>query len=139
MLIHFLYLNICIHVLDPPVDCKDPGMIIESSPSTMTTVKGECLQLYCSVYGFVLCNPPFYSIWNISSPKFNGSITIHDNSTYPNYYLTVYQTEDYCIFNNQLTIQNVSLDLTEAVLACIESSDEYGKQPLSARNVTLSE
>ena len=134
MLIHFLHLHI-----EPPVDCMYPGMIIQSPPTTMTTVKGECLQLFCSVHGFVLCDHTFYSIRNISSPKFNGSINIHDNSTYPNYSLAVYQNEDYCIFINQLIIHNVSLDLNGAILTCIESIDEYGRQLLSARNVTMSE
>ena len=89
-----------IHVLDPPVDCEDPWVVIESLATIMTTVKGECLQLLCSVHGFVHRDVTIYSVWNISSPKFNGSINIHDSSTYPNYYLAVYQTEDYCIFNN---------------------------------------
>ena len=115
-------------------------MIIESPPPTMITVKGECLQLFCSVRGFVLCYSPFYSIWNISSPKFNGTINIHDNSTDPNYYLAIYQTEDYCIFINQLTICNVSLNLNGAILSCIESIDENGRQLLSTpHNVTMSE
>ena len=115
-------------------------MIIESPPPTMITVKGQCLQLFCSVRGFVLCDSPFYSIWNISSPKFNGTITIHDNSTDPNYYLAIYQTEDYCIFINQLTICNVSLNLNGAILSCIESIDENGRQLLSTpHNVTMSE
>ena len=117
-------------------------MIIESPPPNMTTVKGECLQLFCSVRGFVLCDSesPSYSIWNISSPKFNGTINIHDNSTDPNYYLAVYQTEDYCIFINQLTVCNVSLDLNGALLICIESFDKNGRQPLYIpHNVTMSE
>ena len=115
-------------------------MIIQSPPSNMTTVKGEYLQLFCSVHGFVLCDSPFYSIWNISSPKFNGSITIHDNSTDPNYSLAIYQTQDYCIFINQLIIHNVSLDLNGTILTCIESIDENGRQPLSPpHNVTMSE
>lgn len=116
-------------------------MIVESSPTNMTTVKGEYLQLFCSVYGFVLCGPPFYSIWNISSPHFERIISIHDNSTDPNYYLAIYQTEDLCIFINQLTIRNVSLDLNGTIFTCIESLDENGRQLLwkSTRNVTLSE
>ena len=115
-------------------------MIIESPPPNMTTVKGGCLQLFCSVRGFVLCDPPFHSIWNISSPKFNGTINIHDNSTDRNYYLAIYQTDDYCIFINQLTICNVSLDLNGAVLICIESFYKNGRQPLSiSHNVTMSE
>ena len=115
-------------------------MIVKSPPSNMTTVKGEYLQLFCSVHGFVLCDLSFYSIWNISSPHLKRIISIHDNSTDPNYYLAVYQTEDYCIFINQLTIRNVSLDLNGAILTCIESIDKNGRQLLSTpHNVTMSE
>ena len=113
-------------------------MIIESPPSNMLTVKGADLQLYCSVHGFVLCDLTFYNTWNISSPH-NGSRNIHDNFTDPIYYLiAVYQTENFCIFINQLTIRNVLLDLNGAILTCIESIDEYGTQLLSAHNVTMS-
>ena len=130
---------LCIHVLDPPVECMDPGMITESPPANMITVKGENLQLHCSVCGFVLCYFPFYSTWNISLPYFNGTINIHDNFTDPNYYLAIYQTEEYCVFINQLIIRNVSFDLNGAILTCIESTDEYGSHLISAFNVTLSE
>ena len=126
-------------ILDFPIDCKEPGMIIEPPLSNMITVTGECIQLHCSVHGSILCYVSYYSVWNISSPHFNRSINIHDNSTDPNYYLAVFQTEDYCIFINQLMIRNVSLDLNGAILTCIESIDEYGKQLFSARNVTMSE
>ena len=130
------------YVLDDPDHCKDPGMIVELSPRNMITVKGEYLQLFCSVHGFVLCDPTtFYSIWNISSPHFKRIISIHDNFTDPNYYLAVYQTEDLCIFINQLTIRNISLDLNGAILTCIESIyiGENERKLLSTSNVTMSE
>ena len=127
------------YVLDPPFECMDPGIIIESPPANLTTVKGENLQLQCSVHGFILCYFTIYSSWNISSPHFNGSTNIHDNSTNPNYHLAVYQTEDYCIFINELTVRNISLDLNGAILTCIESIDEYGSQVVSACNVKMSE
>ena len=119
----------------------DPGIIIESPPANMIAVKGENLQLNCSVHGFILCHFTIHSTWNISSSHFNGSINIHDNSTNPNYYLAIYQTEDYCVFINQLSIRNISLDLNDAILTCIESIDENGSQRpvLSSRNVSLSE
>ena len=110
-------------------------MIIRSSPNNVSTVKGECLQLYCLVHGFVLCDSPLYSTWNISSPGFNGTISIHDNSSNPNYYLAVYQTYQ-CVFINQLTIHNISLDLDGAILTCIES---IGSQQSFAHSVTLGE
>ena len=119
------------YVLDPPFECMDPGIIIESPPANMITVKGENLQLHSSVHGFVLCHFAIYSSWNISSSHFNGTISIHDNSTNPNYYLAVYQTEDNCVFVNQLTVCNISLDLNGAILTCIESIDEYGSQVVS--------
>ena len=134
MLIQFLY----IHVLGPPVVCMNPGVIIKSPPSSMITVKGENLKLNCSVNGTVLCNFNLYSTWNISSCHINRSINIHDNSTNPNYHLAVYQTKD-CEFINQLTIHNISLDVNEAILTCIESADENGKQLLSSSNVKMSE
>ena len=117
----------------------NPGIIIESPPAHMITVKGENLQLNSSVHGFTLCHFTIYSSWNISSLHFNGSINIHDNSTNPNYYLAVYQTEDNCVFVNQLTVRNISLDLNGAILTCIESIDEYGSQVVSACNVKMSE
>ena len=121
----------------------DKGVIIDddSSPINMITVKGENLRLYCSVHGFVLCRFEFHSTWNISSPHFNGSINIHDNSSNPSYYLAVYQTENLCIFINQLTIHNVSLHLNDAILTCIESIDENGSQRpvLSSHNISMSE
>ena len=127
------------HVLDPSFECMDPGIIIESPPANMIIVKGENLQLHCSVHGFILCYFGIYSSWNISSLHFSGSINIHDNSTNPNYYLAVYQTEDICVFVNQLTVRNISLDLNEAILTCIESIDEYGSQVVSTFNVKMSE
>ena len=127
------------HVLDPTFECMDPGIIIESQPVNMITVKGENLQLHCSVHGFVLCHFTIHSIWNISSSQFNGSTNIHDNSTNPNYYLAVYQTKDYCVFINKLTVRNISLDLNGAILTCIESLDEYGSQVVSTFNVKMSE
>ena len=113
-----------------------PGMIIRSPPNNVTTVKGESLQLYCSVHGFVLCDSCFHSTWNISSPGFNGTINIQDNSSNPNYYLAVYQTEDHCVFINQLTINNISLHLNGAILTCIES---VGSQCSATRSITLGE
>ena len=131
------------HVLGPPFQCMDKGVIIDddSLPINMITVKGENLQLYCSVHGFVLCRFEFHSTWNISSPHFNGSVNIHDNFTNPNYYLAVYQSENLCIFINQLTIHNVSLHLNGAILTCIESIDENGsQQPVySSHNISMSE
>ena len=125
------------HVLGPPVQCMEPGIIIEPPPANMITVKGENLQLHSSVHGFILCHFGIYSSWNISSLHFNGSLNIHNNSTNPNYYLAVYQTEDYCVFINQLIIRNISLDLNEAILTCIESTDEYGRQLVSSSNVKI--
>ena len=127
------------HVLDPTFECMDPGIIIEPPPADMITVKGENLQLHCSVHGFALCHFTIHSTWNISSSHFNGTINIHDNFTDPNYYLAIYQTEEYCVFINQLIMHNVSFDLNGAILTCIESTDEYGSHLISAFNVTLSE
>ena len=126
-------------ILIGPVACKDPGMVIESPPREIITVKGQDILLNCSVKGTV--SSSLCSSWNVSFPpsQHRQDMNIHDNST-NTYHVAIYTT-DLCIFVNRLIILNASLEQNNTTFSCIESVHQNGIEPLYRNNtaVTLSE
>ena len=129
------------HSLEP-YSCNNPGLIVKSPPSQITTVEGVYSLLSCSAQGTVVSS--IYSSWNVSNCQSSHDqqcevMNIHDNSS-SQYHIYAYDSPDLtsCIFFNQLIIFNVSEEQNNTDYTCIESNDKDGTQPVFPQDNTTS-